>query len=161
TVWQNLILSGVSDAKVAEVEARVAALGLSTRASSIRAGLVACTGNTGCKFAASDTKGHALMIADHVEARVALDVPVNLHLTGCHHSCAQHYIGDIGLIGAKVSVGDDGDTVEGYDILVGGGFAENARIGRELWKGVRAGDCPAHIEGLLRAYLAHRRGPEE
>ncbi len=103
TVWQNFLFSGVPDARVAEVEARIAALGLSTKASSIRAGLVACTGNRGCKFAASDTKGHALMIAEHVEARLALDVPVNIHLTGCHHSCAQHYIGDIGLIGAKVA----------------------------------------------------------
>ncbi|HJW78401.1 MAG TPA: hypothetical protein VJ526_07560, partial [Beijerinckiaceae bacterium] len=55
----------------------------------------------------------------------------------------------------------DGDTVEGYDIVVGSGFAENARIGRELWKSIRAEDCPACIEALLRAYLAHRHGPEE
>jgi ferredoxin-nitrite reductase len=88
-------------------------------------------------------------------------VPVNVHLTGCHHSCAQHYIGDIGLIGAKVSVNEDGDTVEGYDIVVGGGFGANAKIGRELWKGVKAEDCPATIEALLRAYLAHRSGPDE
>jgi ferredoxin-nitrite reductase len=161
TVWQNFLFSGVPDARVAEVEARVAALGLSTQATSIRAGLVACTGSRGCKFAASDTKGHALMIAEHVEARVALDVPVNIHLTGCHHSCAQHYIGDIGLIGAKVAVGDDGDTVEGYDVVVGGGFAARAKIGRELWKGIKAEDCPARVEALLQAYLAHRHGPEE
>ena len=36
---------------------------LSTSTNSIRAGLVACTGNVGCKFAASDTKGHAEAIA--------------------------------------------------------------------------------------------------
>jgi ferredoxin-nitrite reductase len=162
TVWQNFLLSGVPDVRVGEVEARIAALGLSSKASSIRAGLVACTGATGCKFAASHTKDDALRIADHIEAAgITLDVPVNIHLTGCHHSCAQHYIGDIGLIGAKVSVNDDGDTVEGYDIVVGGGFAENARIGRELWKGVRAEHCPARIEALLRTYLAHRRGQEE
>jgi len=161
TVWQNLILSGIADRRLAEAEARIAALGLSTKASSIRAGLVACTGNTGCKFAASDTKGHALMIAEHVEARLALDVPVNVHLTGCHHSCAQHYIGDIGLLGAKVSVGEEGDTVEGYDLVVGGGFAENAKIGRELWKGVKAEDCPAQVEALLRAYMARRQAPQE
>ena len=161
TVWQNLILSGVADRDVADAEARIEALGLTTRASSIRAGLVAFTGSRGCKFAAADTKGHALEIAEHVEARVALDVPVNVHLTGCHHSCAQHYIGDIGLIGARVPVNADGDTVDGYDIVVGGGFAEAARIGRELWKGVRAEDCPERIERLLRAYLAGRRGPEE
>jgi ferredoxin-nitrite reductase len=161
TVWQNFLLSGVPNERVAEVEARIAALGLTTKASSIRAGLVACTGNSGCKFAASDTKSHALMIAEHVEARAELDVPVNIHLTGCHNSCAQHYIGDIGLIGAKVPVGDDGDTVEGYDIVVGGGFGANAKIGRELWKGITAADCPARIEALLRAYLAHRLSPAE
>ena len=71
-------------------------------ASSIRAGLVACTGNAGCRFAASDTKRHAEEIARWCEARVELDGPVNIHLTGCHHSCAQHYIGDIGLIACKV-----------------------------------------------------------
>jgi ferredoxin-nitrite reductase len=161
TVWQNLILSGVPDAHVPEVEARIAALGLSTTVTPIRAGLVACTGNAGCKFAAADTKRHAMAIADHVEARVAIDVPVNIHLTGCHHSCAQHYIGDIGLIGARVPVNADGDTVEGYDIAVGGGFAENARIGRTLWKGVKAEDAPRHVEALLKAYLGHRHGPAE
>ncbi|MCA0319146.1 MAG: NirA family protein [Proteobacteria bacterium] len=161
TVWQNLILSGIPDARVAAVEARIAALGLSTTVTPIRAGLVACTGNAGCKFAASNTKRHALEIADHVEARVAIDVPVNIHLTGCHHSCAQHYIGDIGLIGARVPINEDGDTVEGYDIAVGGGFAENARIGRYLWKAVKAEDAPRHVEALLKTYLAHRAGPDE
>ena len=57
TVWQNLIISGVPTDKVAAAQARIDALGLSTNANSIRAGLVACTGNVGCKFAASDTKG--------------------------------------------------------------------------------------------------------
>jgi ferredoxin-nitrite reductase len=161
TVWQNLLVSGVAEADLAAAEADLAAIGLGLHASSIRAGLVACTGNRGCKFAASDTKGHALAIVEHVEGRLALDVPVNVHLTGCHHSCAQHYIGDIGLIGARVPLGDEGDTVEGYDIVVGGGFAENARIGRELWNAVPAGECPARIERLLRAYLLHRTGPQE
>ncbi|GBU17665.1 MULTISPECIES: NirA family protein [Methylobacterium] len=162
TVWQNFLFSGVPDAKVAEVEARVAALGLHTKASSIRAGLVACTGNRGCKFAASDTKGHALVIADYIEANLKeLDVPVNLHLTGCHHSCAQHYIGDIGLIGAKVVVSEEGDTVEGYDVVVGGGFAESAKIGTEIWKAVKAEDCPGRVEALLRSYLAGRESLAE
>ena len=162
TVWQNFIFSGVPDDKVAEVEARVEALGLTIKAAGIRSGLVACTGARGCKFAASDTKGHAMIIADHVERTVpALDVPVNVHLTGCHHSCAQHYIGDIGLIGAKVVVSEEGDTVEGYDIVVGGGFAENPKIGTEIWKAVKAEDAPARVEALLNAYLALRESKDE
>lgn len=161
TVWQNLILSGVSETAVPALESDLAATGIGLRATSVRAGLVACTGATGCKFASSHTKEDALVIADHVESRLPLDVPVNIHLTGCHHSCAQHYIGDIGLIGARVPVGTEGDTVDGYDIVVGGGFAENAAIGREVWKGIAATDAAGRVEALLRAYMGNRDGPDE
>ena len=68
TVWQNLIISGVPTEQVAAAQAAIEALGLSTSANSIRAGLVACTGNAGCKFAASDTKRHAEEIARWCEA---------------------------------------------------------------------------------------------
>jgi len=162
TVWQNLLISGVKADRAEEVEARLQAIGLTSRASSIRAGLVACTGNTGCKFAASNTKGTAIAIADWVEPRVRLDQPVNIHLTGCHHSCAQHYIGDIGLIACRVPAAPDSDdTVEGFDILVGGGFGPDATIGRELLTKVLAEDCPQTVERLLAAYMANRSGPEE
>ena len=161
TVWQNLLLSGVADADINTVVDAVAALGLSTSATSMQAGLVACTGATGCKFAAAHTKEDALVIAEHVDARLVLDQPVNVHLTGCHHSCAQHYIGDIGLIGAKVAINDDGDTVEGYDIVVGGGFADTPKIGRELWKGIKAVDAPVAVEKLLRAWVVNRERTDE
>ena len=161
TVWQNLILSGVSDKNVEAARAAIAAAGLRCEVSKVRAGLVACTGNQGCKFAASDTKGHALRIADHMDARLDLDQPVNIHLTGCHHSCAQHYIGDIGLIGAKVTVNDEGDQVEGYHLHVGGGFADQAAIGRLLQADVTADAAPALIEKLLKTYVAHRAAPDE
>lgn len=161
TVWQNLLVSGIPDAKVAEARARITAMGLATEATAIRAGLVACTGNTGCKFAAANTKGTAEAIASHVESRLALDLPVNIHLTGCHHSCAQHYIGDIGLIGAKVPLNDDGDTTEGFHILVGGGSGADAKLARELWRDIRSEDCPAAVERLLGAYLAHRADATE
>jgi ferredoxin-nitrite reductase len=161
TVWQNLLVSGVPTAKVALVEDELERLGLTTKASSIRSGLVACTGNVGCRFAASNTKKHAEDIARWCEARVELDGPVNIHLTGCHHSCAQHYIGDIGLIACRVSVNDDGDTVEGYHILVGGGFGPDAGLAREIYKDVKAEDAPPIVERMLKAYLARRASPSE
>ncbi len=161
TVWQNLLVSGVPDAAVESVKAGIEAAGLAWQVTPIRAGLIACTGNRGCKFAASDTKGHALAIAEHCEGRVALDQPVNIHLTGCHNSCAQHYIGDIGLIGAKVTVNDDGDQVEGYHLHVGGGYGTDAAIARELYTDVKAPDVPRRVEGLLKAYMTHRAGAAE
>lgn len=160
TVWQNLLLSGVPDAKVDDATAHLAAIGLDWKAHSVRAGLVACTGNRGCKFANSDTKTHALEIARHLEGRLTLDTPVNIHLTGCPNSCAQHYIGDIGLLGVKVAAGED-DAVEGYHIFVGGGFGNDAAIGKQIYSDVRAEETPQRVEGLLKAYLAHRSGAAE
>jgi ferredoxin-nitrite reductase len=161
TVWQNLLLSGVPTAKVEAATAAIAALGLGTEATAIRAGLVACTGNAGCKFAASDTKRHADEIARWCEARVQIDSPINIHLTGCHHSCAQHYIGDIGLLACKVETSEDGDAVEGYHVVVGGGFGPDARIGREVYRDVTAPDAPRTVERMLKAYLAHRASDAE
>ena len=161
TVWQNLLVSGVADDEVEAAKTAIEALGLDWRANALRAGLVACTGATGCKFAAAHTKEHALDLATHLEARLPLDAPVNIHLTGCHHSCAQHYIGDIGLMAVKVASGEDEEPIEGYTIVVGGGYAERARIGRELWRDVPFDACAGKIEGLLRAYLAERASPDE
>ena len=75
TVWQNLLISGVPTDKVPDAVSGIEALGLSTSASSIRAGLVACTGNVGCRFAASDTKRHAEEIARWCESRLTLPPP--------------------------------------------------------------------------------------
>ena len=161
TVWQNLLIPGVATANVAAAQERIATLGLSTETNAIRSGLVACTGNTGCKFAASDTKRHAEEIARWCEERVALDTPMNIHLTGCHHSCAQHAISEIGLLACKVQPTDDADPVEGYHILIGGGFGPQAAIGRELFRDITADDAPTTVARILQAYLAHRAGPDE
>ena len=105
----------------------------------------------------SDTKRHAEEIAQWCEARVALDQPVNIHLTGCPNSCAQHYIGDIGLLGAQVQV------IRGR--RHGRWLSRPCRrrlrrrtpaIGREIYRDVKAEDAPHAVERMLKAYLAHR-----
>ena len=159
TVWQNLLITDLRETDIDAIKLEIEKLGLHWSATHIRAGLVACTGNAGCKFAASGTKAHALLIASHLEARVRIDQPVNIHLTGCHHSCAQHYIGDIGLIATKVAVGEE--MVEGYHVFVGGGYGPRQEIGRELSRDVIATDAPPKIERMLRAYLDHRTGENE
>jgi ferredoxin-nitrite reductase len=161
TVWQNLLIPGVRDDNVGLAVAAIEAIGLKVKTAQIRAGLIACTGNAGCKFSASDTKRHAAAIADWCEPRVPIDTPLNIHVTGCHHSCAQHYISDIGLIGAKVSVGEDDDTVEGYHLFAGGAFGPNADVGQELYHDLKAEDAPKTVEKLLKAYLTHRTSPDE
>jgi ferredoxin-nitrite reductase len=159
TVWQNLLISDIAGEDVPAVQAGIEALGLHWDASNVRGALVACTGNAGCKFAAANTKKHALAIADYLEPRLTLDHPLNVHVTGCPNSCAQHYLGDIGLLGTGVEVGDE--MVEGYHVFVGGGYGDDQDIGREVLRSVPATEVPAAIERMLRAYLDHRDGPDD
>lgn len=161
TVWQNLLISGVDAANYEDCEARLLKIGLTSKATNVRAGLVACTGAPNCKFGAANTKGTAEAIAAYVEPRLTLDKPVNIHLTGCHHSCAQHYIGDIGLIACKVPIAGSDDTADGFHILAGGGFGPDAGISSELFANVRQEDCPARVLAILRAYAAHRANERE
>ena len=156
TVWQNLLISDVTDRDVRVCIAALQALGLGVEASAVRRGLIACTGNAGCKFAASNTKNHALRLADYLELRLPVDQPVNIHLTGCHHSCAQHYIGDIGLLAQKVERGEE--LVEGYHVYIGGGAAatKEQAMAREYALSVPFDELPQLVERLLGTWLAHR-----
>jgi ferredoxin-nitrite reductase len=159
TVWQNVLVSDIPEARLAEALAAIKGLGLDTSASAIRGGVVACTGNFGCKFALSDTKRHALALIDHLDTSLALDRPINIHLTGCPNSCAQHYVGDIGLLATKVDKSED-EEVEGYHIVVGGGSGADHELGREVCRSVPAEEMPRRVEAILQTYLAQRRPGE-
>ena len=159
TVWQNLLISDIPAANIQAVKEELEAIGLHWSASSVRGALVACTGSAGCKFANANTKKHGLEITDYLDARLTFDAPVNVHLTGCHHSCAQHYIGDIGMLGTKVEVGED--MVEGYHVFLGGGYGERQDIGRQIFSNITATDAPALLERMLRSFQDHRLNLDE
>lgn len=154
TVWQNFIIPNVPDQFVETVKKALRKIGFSTEQSNLRGGLIACTGNAYCKFAQANTKGHALALADYLEKKLTLDQPINIHLTGCPNSCAQHYMGDIGLLGTKAKV--MGESVDGYHVFVGGGFGSNQALGRQVFTGVAFEDLKLTIEKMLRGYLRHR-----
>jgi ferredoxin-nitrite reductase len=155
TVWQNLIIPNVAADKLDDAKQAILAADLSYDAGTVLSGTVACTGNKGCRFAAADTKSHAVSLARHLDERFpVLDQPVNLHVTGCNHSCAQHYIGDIGLMGVKVG------GEEGYQVLVGGGADGDQGLGRELISAIRFNDLGPRLDGLFHAYLSQRKACE-
>lgn len=158
TVWQNFVIPNVKDAFVETAKKALVKLGFDWRQSNLRSGFIACTGNSYCKFASANTKGHALELMSWLDRRVQLDQPINVHLTGCPNSCAQHYMGDLGLLGAKVKVG--GESVEGYHIFVGGGFGDNQAVGRQLFTGVSVESLKPTMEHILKGYLKHRQNSE-
>jgi len=158
TVWQNLLIPNVPDHFVETVKKNLVKMGFHYSATTISGGLIACTGNTGCQWAATNTKGQAVLLARHLEKKLQLDQPINIHLTGCPNSCAQHYMGDIGLLGAKVNQG--GDTVEGYHVVLGGGFGEKQAVASEVFRGVAFSELPTLLEHVLKVYLAKRNRGE-
>jgi ferredoxin-nitrite reductase len=151
TVWQNLLIPNIPSERVAVAVECLRAAGLDCTAGTVLRGTVACTGNKGCRYAATDTKAHALELATLLDTRFNIDQPVNLHVTGCPHSCAQHYIGDIGLLGTKVG------GSEGYQIVVGGGSDLDRGLARELIPPVAYSELPPLMESLFAAYIERRR----
>ena len=147
TVWQNFLIPHVPDAYVGTVEHSLERLGLTTKPSTSANGIIACTGNKGCKYAAADTKGHAITLGKHLRKQDNADFPINIHLTGCAHSCAQHYCGDIGGVAAKLK-----DGREGYHVVLGGGMDQEQGIGREVFKGVGHDELPALVDNILATY---------
>ncbi|MEM8494292.1 MAG: NirA family protein [Planctomycetota bacterium] len=157
TVWQNLLIPHIAENDVPAVLDELKQLKLTTEHSAFAAGAVACTGKMGCKYAAAHTKSHACMLVDHLEGVFGdrMDTPLNLHLTGCAHSCAQHYIGDIGLLGASTE-----DGREAYQVFLGGGSDLEQGIARHLVGPVPADELPGFLEHVVGIYL-DRREPDE
>ena len=154
TVWQNIILPNIPIDKLEAAQQSLHAAGLNFTAGPVLSGTVACTGNQGCRFAASDTKTHAVALADSLDKHFNIMQPINLHVTGCHHSCAQHYIGDIGLMGIKIA------GEEGYQVLLGGGADADQGLARELIPAIKFSELTPVLHRLFRVYVSQRADDE-
>ncbi len=146
TVWQNVLVPNISAQKLEGAKAAVRAAGLDYTAGRVLSGTVACTGNRGCRFAATDTKGHAVELARSLDSAFEIARPINLHVTGCSNSCAQHYIGDIGLMGVKV------EGEEGYQVNLGGGADSDGGIARELFAAMKYTDLKPTLHRLFTRF---------
>jgi ferredoxin-nitrite reductase len=150
TVWQNLLIPNIHSANLNEALAAIRAAGLDCAAGTFLRNTIACTGNQGCKYASTDTKRHAVELANLLDARFKIEQPINLHVTGCPHSCAQHYIGDIGLLGIKVG------GEEGYQVVIGGGSDQDKGLAHELIPAIAYRDLPPVMEQLFASYTERR-----
>ncbi|MBD2387244.1 precorrin-3B synthase [Cylindrospermum sp. FACHB-282] len=158
TPWQNLLLTDIQEHQVADVKNKIKSLKLDFAATNIKSALVACSGSRGCAASATDTKGHALILAEYLETRLTLDRPVNIHFSGCVKSCAQHSKSDIALLG--VSIEGENKNVEAYHIFVGDGDS-NQKFGRLLYQYVTFSELPALIERMLFVYQLQRLSCDE
>jgi ferredoxin-nitrite reductase len=149
TPWQNLLITDIAEVNLDQVTQEIENLGLFIDPHHPYAAIAACSGYKGCKSAFTDTQADAKEIASHLEKYMQLDLPINLHFSGCDKSCAQHHASDIAIVG---------QTSETYKIYVGNG---EINFGRELYSEYTAHELSQLMERLLNIYQYQRQNPEQ
>jgi ferredoxin-nitrite reductase len=155
TAQQNLLIPWLDDSQLGRVQQELSKLSLGWEASAFRAGLVTCTGSSGCQFAEGNTKRCGEELVSDLESRFQLKEPLTLHISGCHHGCGQHDIADIGLL-ASGGVGVQAET-ERYQLWIGGQLTGDVYAARELESDVPLREVSQRVQTVVEVYLERRR----
>jgi ferredoxin-nitrite reductase len=155
TRQQNLVLANVDD--VDALAARLTAIGLPLDASSLRGDAIACTGEPHCNFSVTETKSRMDGLVQLLEERFprgALD-GLRLHLDGCPHACAQHWVGDLGFQGTTVR-DEEGRRHQAYDVYLRGSLDRPAAIARPVFRRVPTEALDDVVVGLVGGWVTAR-----
>jgi ferredoxin-nitrite reductase len=158
TRQQNLIVTGVSD--VQSALAGLDELGLPLTTNEVWANSIACTGEPHCNFSVGETKDRLRILVAHLERTFGDEIAeLRLHLDGCPHACAQHWVGDLGFQ-ATTGKDADGNRISAYDIFVRGSLGPVPEIGKSLFRRVASEELDTAVEGLVRGWLDGREDGE-
>jgi sulfite reductase beta subunit-like hemoprotein len=161
TRQQNLIVTNVPEARVDETVAALGSIGFPLEANGIRATAIGCTGEPHCNFSVTETKTRLDSLVLHLEERFGEDIAgLRLHLDGCPHACAHHWVGDIGFQGTTVR-DDAGKRRQAYDVFLRGGLGPQAAIARPVFRRVPTEELDVTVDRLLSAWLTVRRTDED
>lgn len=152
TTGQNAIIPNVSAARVDALLEEDLLQSFSPFPSSIRRGLVVCTGTDYCNLAQIDTKTHAAELSEQLERRLGTGgLPLKIHWSGCPAGCGNHQAADIGFRGLKAKI--DGKMVDAVAIYVGGRIGPHAVPGKQI---VEVTPCdsslPDVVAGVIRKF---------
>src|SRR5438105_36752 len=130
TRQQNFVLTGVPEARLDETLGRLAEIGFPLELDSARGSSIACTGEPHCNFSVTETKTRLDSLLQTLEARFGTALAgLKLHLDGCPHACAHHWVGDLGFQGTTVR-DEAGKRRQAYDVFLRGGLGPDAAIAR-------------------------------
>ena len=153
---QNFVVTGVPSAEVDAVVAELAAIGFPLDINGLRGNSIACTGEPHCNFSVTETKSRLGSLVEQLEERFGDQVAeLRLHLDGCPHACAQHWVGDLGFQGTTLR-DDGGVRRQAYDIFVRGGLGPGAEIGRPVFRRVPTDELDAAVVGLVQGWIDER-----
>lgn len=165
TRQQNFIIGNAPASRVDEAKARLAELGLPIDRGRAYARSLACTSHRFCNYSVAETKGKLDVLLGRLTQRFGAEKigDLAIHMDGCPHACAQHWVGEIGLQGTTTRKEGAEERIEAYDLTVGGGLGTRTAIGRQLIRRVPTDEIDDIIERLVGAWLDERaeRGDTE
>ena len=160
TRLQNFIVANVPEGETDGVVSELEAIGFPLDVNAVRGRSIACTGEPHCNFSVTETKTRLGRLIEHLEGVFGSAIAeLRLHLDGCPHSCAQHWVADLGFQGTTAR-DEQGARRQAYDIFVRGGLGLDAAIGRPLFRRVPTEELDVAVEGLVRGWLEGRRDKE-
>jgi sulfite reductase (ferredoxin) len=161
TRQQNFIVTGVPNDSVPEAIAELERIGFSLEINPVRGNSIACTGEPHCNFSVAETKTRLGRLIEGLEERFGTQsAPLRLHLDGCPHACAQHWVGDIGFQGTTVR-DEHGKRREAYDVFLRGGLGPRAAIARPVFRRVPTEELDETVDRLVSGWLSARRAGED
>ena len=160
TRLQNFVVANVPEAEADDVVSELAAIGFPLDVNPVRGRSIACTGEPHCNFSVTETKTRLGRLIEGLEERFGDRIAeLHLNLDGCPHSCAQHWVGDLGFQGTTARDAE-GVRRQAYDIFVRGGLGLDAAIGRPLFRRIPTEELDQAVEGLVDGWLEGRRPAE-
>lgn len=159
TINQNLIIRWVPESRLEDLHRELDRHGLAEPGAERVEDIIACPGTDSCGLGITSPKGVARALAEIFPAgRVPDDLAgVNVKISGCHNSCAQHHMATIGLHGVGKRVGDH--VAPFYELHLGGQVNGTATIGQMTVK-LPAKNVPAAISHLLAVFRRDRKEGE-
>ena len=122
-VWQEIQLD------------KGAAVGLCVR--SIRT----CPGTTYCRLGKQDALGLGMELDQRYHAKI-LPGKFKMAVSGCHLSCSESWVRDIGLIGLK----------DGWQVVIGGNVGADPRIAQEVASGIEHAEILEVVDTIVACY---------
>jgi len=156
TRQQNFVLTSVAADRLDEVTAKLAEIGLPLDAGTLRGDAVACTGEPHCNFSVTETKSRMDGLVQLLEERFGKDADgLRMHLDGCPHACAHHWVGDLGFQGTTVRDAE-GKRRQAYDVFLRGSLDRPAAIARPVFRRVPTEELDDAVVGLVGGWVQAR-----
>ena len=159
TINQNMMVRWIPDNQLSPFYDELVAHGLGDPGAEGVEDIVACPGTDTCGLGITSSKGLARALAEVFPAGKTSDdlKGVDVKISGCHNSCAQHHIATIGLHGVGKRIGDHIAPV--YELHLGGQVNGTPKIAQLIVK-VPAKNVPAAVQHVLDLYRQTRKDAE-